>query len=307
MAKSNSRGLTGRRSGTVTVIEEQVRRSYLRNAKITFWVLWAVCGLLAAVVLDGRIPPVLAPLAGLLIGLVPALLAAGLIIAWPVLRALWWWAPEIGATAGLFTGWVQLAQHTTLIERLAAVALSTGIPAAIGPVRRRVIAAAWCLITRHRIRTCFSEFIITNRTGSLPLILWARPTAVGERLWIWLRPGLDLNAVQQQLDKIAVACWASTVAAEAASDSNSAYVRMDIKRRDALTGIITSPLVGLVTPGAPAPERDTIALPSALDLPDVDAAEVTPAKAAPFTRAEKKPAPVVPPVSDEGSEIEDWI
>jgi hypothetical protein len=46
------------------------------------------------------------------------------------------------------------------------------------PVRAWIYQVIWCLITRHRLRTCFSEFIITNRTGSLPLILWARPTPV---------------------------------------------------------------------------------------------------------------------------------
>ena len=110
----------------------------------------------------------------------------------------------------------------------------------------------WCLITRHRIRTCFSEFIITNRTGSLPLILWAMPTPVGERVWIWLRPGLSLDDLLNRLDKIAVACWATAATAEAASPANAAFVRLDIKRRDALTGTITSPLLDMIKAGNPA-------------------------------------------------------
>ena len=56
---------------------------------------------------------------------------------------------------------------------------------------RHIIAVAWCLIVRHRIRTCFAQFIISNQSGSLPLILWARPTPVGERVWVWLRTGLS--------------------------------------------------------------------------------------------------------------------
>ena len=71
----------------------------------------------------------------------------------------------------------------------------------------------WCLITRHRIRTCFAEFIITNRTGSLPFLLLTIPTSVGERLWIWLRPGLALSDIQDRLDLIAVACWADVAIA----------------------------------------------------------------------------------------------
>ena len=53
---------------------------------------------------------------------------------------------------------------------------------------------------------------------------------------------------------------------------------MDIKRRDALTGTITSPLLDLIKSGTPAAERDPAELPTALDLPQVTASEVTPSK-----------------------------
>ena len=120
MSKSNRGGLTGRRSGgTVTVIEEPVRRSAVRKAKIVFWICWITIGLLSATVLASKWHPILALLAGFAIGLVAAAVIAALVIAWPVLRALWWWAPEIGLTLGLVTGWVDLADHTTLPIRLA--------------------------------------------------------------------------------------------------------------------------------------------------------------------------------------------
>ena len=186
--------------------------------------------------------------------------------------------------------------------------LIIGVPAAIKPVRTRLHQLTWCLVTRHRIRTCFSEFIITNRTGSLPLILWARPTPVGERVWIWLRPGLALEEIQDRLDKIAVACWASTVVAEAASRSNAAFVRMDIKRRDALTGTITSPLLELINTGTPAAQRDPADLPTALDLPQVTASEVTPLKPTRIPRPDNpKMPPPASPSAPVPSDISDWI
>ena len=77
--------------------------------------------------------------------------APALVIAWPVLRALWWWTPEIGLSLGLVTGWVDLADHTILPIRLAVVVFITGAPTAIPQVRRRLVATVWCLITRHRI------------------------------------------------------------------------------------------------------------------------------------------------------------
>ena len=298
MSKSNRGGLTGRRSGgTVTVIEEPVRRSAVRKAKIVFWILWITIGLLSATVLASRWHPILALLAGMAIGLAGAAVIAALVIAWPVLRALWWWTPEIGLTLGLVTGWVDLADHTTLPIRLVAVVSITGVPTAIPQVRRRVVATVWCLITRHRIRTCFAEFIITNRTGSLPFLLLTIPTSVGERAWIWLRPGLALDDIQSRLDLIAVACWADTAIAESSSASNSALIRLDIKRRDALTGAIASPLLGLIKPGTASRDHDQdLPVPTALDLPDVTAADVTPPRPAPLTRADRKtPAPTPAP------------
>ena len=174
----------GRRSGgTVTVIEQPVRRSAARKAKIAALVVWVLVSLLAATVAASKWHPIIALFAGVLIGLAAAFIVAVAVLIWPVVRVIWWWTPEIGLATGLVAGWIELASHTTFGYRLAATAAIIAIPVAIPQVRRRITAFAWCLITRHRIRTCFNEFIITNRTGSLPFILWAHPTPVGERVW----------------------------------------------------------------------------------------------------------------------------
>jgi hypothetical protein len=309
MPYSNGRAAFGRRSGTVTVIEEPVRRSAARNAKISFYVVLIVVGLLAATAYASIWHPVVALFAGALTGLLAALVVSGLIISWPVLRAIWWWSAEIITAGSLVVGWIELAEHVSLPVRLGVVALTGGVPAVIRPVRHRAQSLAWCIIVRHRIRTCFSEFIITNRTGSLPLIMWAKPTPVGERIWIWLRPGLALTDIQQRLDLIAVACWAASATAEAVSDGNAARIRLDIKRRDALTGTIRSPLLGLIPMPGPGIQRDAMPVPSALDLTDVGAADVAPAR--PSRKDTRSPAavPAIRPVqaAATGDEVEDWI
>jgi hypothetical protein len=305
----NGRTGSGRRSGTVTVIEEPVRRSHARTAKIVAYVAFLVVGALAATVLSSRWHPIVALIIGALVGLAAAWIAAAMILAWPVVRALWWWAAEILTIASLILGWVVLAEHTTLPVRLTVVAL-TGGAAAIPPVRRAITAVAWCVIIRHRIRTCFSEFIITNRTGSLPLIMWARPTPAGVRTWLWLRPGLALTDIQDRLDLIAVTCWADSATAEAASATNSAYIRLDIKRRDALAATVDSPLVSLVPPLTwDEYQRDAMPWPTALDLPDVAAADVTPARPPRRTTWPTPPAPAakVPDEPVSGDDITDWI
>jgi len=301
----------GRGNGTITVIEQPVMRSYLRKAKIVFYVVLVITTALTAVVAASKWQPILALLAGLVLGTVIASVTAGIVAAWPVIRAIWWWAPETGIAGSLIFGWVELAEHTNLYWRLAAVFVITGIPAAIKPVRDRINQVLWCLVTRHRIRTCFSEFIITNTTGSLPLILWARPTPVGERVWIWLRPGLSLDDLLNRLDKIAVACWASTALAETASRSNAAYVRLDIKRRDVLTGTVGSPLLGMIKSGAPVSERDDAEIPTALDLPEVPASEVVTTRPVPLKRPDGPRWPdrpsSPPPAASDGSDVSDWI
>ena len=312
MPQSKGRSAFGRRPGTVTVIEEPVRRSAARNAKIIAIITWIITGLLASAVLSDRWHPVLAVLAGSAIGLVAAMLATVAIITWPVVRAIWWWSAEISTGLGLTGGWIWLSDHTTVPYRIAIALAAGGIPAAIPPVRRRITAWAWCVITRHRVRTCFTEFIITNRTGTLPLILWTRPTPVGERVWLWLRPGLSLDDIQDRLDLIAVACWASAATAEAASEANSARIRLDIKRRDALTATIGSPLLALAEPGDASSHLGSQPVPDALDLPDVTAADV----AAPVKTARKEPraaarmpVPAIAPDPAAGSDddITDWV
>jgi hypothetical protein len=308
---NSNRSMFSRGSGTITVIEEPVMRSYRRKAKIVFYVVWVITGLLAATVAASKWHPILALAAGLAFGLITGTIAAAIVSAWPVLRAIWWWTPETVIIGGLVFGWIELAEHTTLLYRLAFVAAIVGIPAAIKPVRARLNQVTWCLITRHRVRTCFSEFIITNRTGSLPLILWAHPTPVGERVWIWLRPGLALDDLLDRLDKIAVACWATAAVAETASSGNAAFIRLDIKRRDALTGTITSPLLEVIKAGNPPALRDPVPVPTALDLPQVTASEVIPVKPTPLRRPDtpRTPAAASTPATTNPApdDITDWL
>ena len=118
MPNSNGRPAFGRRSGTVTVIEEPVRRNAARTAKIVFYVVWITVGLLAATVAASKWHPIIALFLGAAIGAATGLIAAAFIIAWPVLRAIWWWLPELLITASLIVGWIQLAAHTDLSIRL---------------------------------------------------------------------------------------------------------------------------------------------------------------------------------------------
>jgi hypothetical protein len=269
------------RAGTVTVIEEPVMRNYARMAKVAFWIVSIVSALLASIILSALMPLIDAAILAVFIGAALGFTARVLVTIWPVLRAIWWWLPEITLVFAAIAGWLELTWYTLLIVRVLVVLLVVGVPAGIGPVRRGFIALALCLVSRHRIRTCFSEFIITNRYGTLPLILWAWPTPAGERLWIWLRPGLSVKDIQDRADQVAAACWAATVVIDRANPGNSALVRIDIKRRDPLNRVIDSPLKATIAGFIPKARPGIAPVTTALDLTDVTAEDVTTVTARP--------------------------
>jgi hypothetical protein len=311
VSKSSPRRFAGKSTGAVTVIEARVHRSSARNARLAFILTALVVGLLTAVVAGSYGHPIVAAIVGALVGVAIGSMVWLLVRVWPVLRLLWWWTPEILLGIVGLTCWVQLLNHTPTVVTLIVVTLAVGVPAAVPALRRRIVAWAWCLIVRHRLRVCFAQFIIANQSGSLPLILWARPTPVGERVWVYLRPGLSAKDLEGRLDKIAVTCHASTVLIERASETNAAYLRFDIKRREVLTATVNSPLVDLVDPNIPA-MATPLAVPTALDLPDVDVPTITipapgkPAKkpAAPTGNVAKPPATPSSAVDDD---ITDWL
>jgi hypothetical protein len=238
-------GLGARRGGTVTVIEQNVSRNYARRALVSFFIVGAIVALLAATVASHYMHPILGALLGTVIGAVVGFSVAVVVFIWPVLRVFWYWSIEIILGLAVVYGWTGLMQATSLPLSLVIVVLVVGVPATVPALRHRIMALVWCVIVRHRLRVCFSEFIITNRYGSLPLILAARPTPAGERVWVWLRPGLALKDLEPQIEKIAVTCWAEE-AQVTLSGRRATLVRIDIRRRDPLAQKVSSPLPGVV-------------------------------------------------------------
>jgi len=274
MSKSSSGGLFGRHhTGAVTIVDAPVRVTYARKARVTFWVVGIATAALSATVASHYWHPILGLLAGTGIGLVLGFVTALFVLAWPVLRALWHWADAILAAVLVVYGWTALMQATDLTWSLVAVSVLVGAPLAVPPVRRRVMALVWCAIVRHRLRTSFARMVRSSsghKPGCLPLILLARPTPAGERVWVWLRPGLALPDLETELPQLAVNCLASEVRVCRASRRYAALVRVDITRRDPLRARVLSPLPGQV----PHFDASTIPVspgmpPVGLDLPQV--------------------------------------
>jgi hypothetical protein len=132
-------------------------------------------------------------------------------------------------------------------------------------------------------------------------------------MWVWLRPGLCLADVQDRAEEIAAACWATAVVADLASASNSALVRIDIKRRDPLTGTVASPLAQLLSGVIPGRRLAVAPDPVALDLPDIDPAEVsgnpdrTGRPSWPDQPRRRPQQPAAAAGNDEEGDLNDWI
>jgi hypothetical protein len=267
---------SGRPVGTVAIVDAPVSQWYVRRARAAFLVVGVVSGVVTAAVVAVFASTPLAVVLGILAGAVCGFVSAVLVRAWPVLRMVWWWSIEIAAAAAVVLLQSSLAQAARPWIALTVVVLVVGVCTVVGPVRRFVSVWSWCLVVRHRLRLCFAGIVRGSggtRPGLLPLILWAQPTPAGERVWLWLRPGLELADLDGKTGRIAVVCWAKQVRVVPASEKYAGFVRVDIARRDPLAGRVDSPLALLIpslrnTNTTVKPESSPLP-PVGLDLADI--------------------------------------
>ena len=250
---------------------------------------------------------------------------------WPVqlLLMFWRWAIELmllidflvlGAEIHSVSGWpvkVSLAVAVGVLAWL--VTLLYVIPV----TRPGVPGLFWCLVTRHRLRTFFLQARVFNRSARLPWIVMIRPTPVGERVWVWLVPGLSIDDFASSVEKLSAACWARTVRVER-SRKVGALVRLDVVRRDPLMAVEHLPSVLIPTARrGDVHAAATVAAP--LDIPrtviDLTApVEVTkkagglnrPVKAAPGKAAlSNQDSPVIPSspsvIARGGEDVSDYV
>jgi len=264
----------------VTMIEVRTRVDSVRRSKIAFWAVGSTVALTSGVIASAITTWPKAILIGLATGVAVGFAVALVLFCWPGLRVLWHWAVEITALSLFLGGFRLLSRVMPWWAALAFVLVVFGLPFAVGSVRRRLWALVMCAVSRHRLRVCFAAFVASQRTGLTPLILLARPIPAGERVWVWLRPGLAQADLEARLDRLAAGCWANECRIAPASRRYAALLRIDLARRNPLDGLVGSPLPGIV----PATILRVQPLPAnvpagGLDLPDT-------------------PTPTQPPVSE---------
>jgi len=146
---------------------------------------------------------------------------------------LWRWRTEFGIVATLAAGGYGLARAITLVGAVMAMTVA-GIALAVIPYSRRLlITRFWCLVTRHRIQRMCWETRLHTRSGRLPLVLWIRPTEVGEHAFVWCRAGTSSEDFEAHTDDIRAACYARD-ARVARDKKHSQLITIDVIRRDTL-------------------------------------------------------------------------
>jgi hypothetical protein len=164
-----------------------------------------------------------------------------------ILLCLWRWRWEITCVAALAVVYYHLVTpggwDFEPVPALLLIAAPTPVVLAVRPLRRFIRNRIWCVITRHRVRACLTEMRTLNWSGNLPFIIACFSTKTGEVVWLWMRPGLSAEDLENKAETLASACWARQ-AIIGRTERNAALIRIDIDRRDPLAKTnLVSPLL----------------------------------------------------------------
>jgi hypothetical protein len=158
----------------------------------------------------------------------------------------WRWRAELAIAAILAAILWRLSIVITITWAGIVLAVFAGLAAGVPHSRRFITRRFWCILARHRIHRLCYEARLHTPAGRLPLVLWIRPTQVGERAWVLCRAGISAEDFADRSEQLRAACYAR----DARATRNrrwSHLVTIDVIRRDTLaaSNTITSPLARL--------------------------------------------------------------
>ena len=129
--------------------------------------------------------------------------------------------------------WFTLRANTSVAVTITVCVVLVGMLAGLPWTRRYLLRRATAVMTRHRLRQTLVECRVLNFSRACPLLLWSRPTPVGEVVWLILRAGTSAEDVADQAPEIAAGCFAREARATART-ATANLVRVEIIRRDPL-------------------------------------------------------------------------
>jgi hypothetical protein len=132
-----------------------------------------------------------------------------------LVEASWNWRRELGilAALGAAAGFIANAAGPVGLAVTTGAGLAAGaaVLLCLPSARRWLVTWAWCLVTPHRIRVGCRSGWVQTRDGRLPFILSTSPASYGERVKVWLLPGLTAADLDAAAGTLAAACWAAEV------------------------------------------------------------------------------------------------
>jgi hypothetical protein len=155
----------------------------------------------------------------------------------------WRWRTELLTLTGLAVVFWRLDTWTSPLWA-AVILVGLAVAVAVVPHSRRFITRRfWCVLARHRLQRLCYEAKLHTRSGRLPLILWTRPTKVGERSWVLCRAGICAEDFEAHTGELRAACYARD-ARVTRNRRWSHLITIDIIRHDTLAAreLIKSPL-----------------------------------------------------------------
>jgi hypothetical protein len=145
----------------------------------------------------------------------------------------WRWRTEILILAAACAAILRLSRAFTLTWAGISIGAAVLVLLAVPWTRRYLTRRFWCILARHRIQKLCYEARLHTRSGRLPLVLWTRPTKVGERVHVLCRAGICAEDFEDHIGELRAACYAR----DARVTRNirwSQLVTIDIIRRDTL-------------------------------------------------------------------------
>jgi hypothetical protein len=188
----------------------------------------------------------------------------------------WRWRTELALLVVLTAALWRLTLLITLTWAAATLAGLVLVLVALPWTRRFITRRFWCVLARHRLHRLCYEARLHTRSGRLPLILWIRPTKVGERAHVLCRAGICAEDFEAHIGELRAACYAR----EARVTRNrrwSHLVTIDIIRRDTLAAgnSVASPLQRLTALYQLGPLDDAPGPDQPGDVPELESEPVS--------------------------------
>lgn len=146
-----------------------------------------------------------------------------------VLGLAWRWRYETGIVIGLAGGLALLVHATGIGWAVTDVSAVIGAFGPWPPAHRAFAAAAWRIITPHRLRVGFVQARIHSINGRIPTILRTTREPFGERVRLWCPAGTSVEDLRAARPILRAACWAADVRV-ACDDRHVHLVTLDVVR-----------------------------------------------------------------------------